>query len=251
MYIFTLSGRSSMLSCKIYPPIILDNSKTYTLGLIDFVTFNTIPNVDETNNKFYIEKETITIPEGSYEISDIENFIKEKIQDRQEELKERNIVLAKQTNTIQKELDDKDKIIISMKANHNTLKFEVKSNKVIHFEKKDSIGPLLGFNKKKLSANKLHISDYPINIAKVNAICIECNLITNSYSNDNPVHILHMFYPNVPSGFRIIEKVSNVIYLPINTNYIDEVILKIADQDGNLVNFKEELITVRLHLKEL
>nr|CAI5866039.1 unnamed protein product [Callosobruchus analis] len=50
-----------------------DPEKSYALGLIDFVTFNTIPNVDETNNKFFINNtDHIVIPVGSYEIVDIQ-----------------------------------------------------------------------------------------------------------------------------------------------------------------------------------
>lgn len=63
-----------MLSSKIYPSSILDSNKTYVFGLIDFVTFNTKPNVDDTNSKFHFDGK-VTIPQGSYEISDIEKFI--------------------------------------------------------------------------------------------------------------------------------------------------------------------------------
>nr|CAH7717941.1 unnamed protein product [Callosobruchus chinensis] len=252
MYTFTLSGRESVLSAKIYPPIILDTEKIYALGLIDFVTFNTIPNVDETNNKFYIDSmDAIILPVGSYEIDDIQRVIMNKIQEKQKELKEKKDKIAQiTTNAIQKDVDD-DNIHLSMNVNRNTLRFEILSNKVIHFEKKSSIAPLLEFTPRKLSRGKLHISDFPINISKVNAICVECNLIKNSYNNNETVHVLYMFHPNVPSGYRIVEKVSNVIYLPINTNYIDEIVLKIVDQDGKLVNFNQEVVTIRLHLKEV
>lgn len=196
MYTFTLNGRSSVLSSKLYPPIILDDKKTWVLSLIDFVTYNTIPNVDTTNNKFHIDKEVITLPEGCYEISDIEQYILEKIQEKQKEIKERRNIIANtvstNTNVIVKEVEKADKIFLSMKTNHNTLRFEIKSNKIIHFDKKDSIAPLLGFEKKRLSPNKLHISTFPINISKVNSFCINCNLVTNSYNNDSPVHLLHM-----------------------------------------------------------
>lgn len=82
-------------------------------------------------------------------------------------------------------------------------------------------------------------------------LCIQCNLIQNSFNNSNAVHIIHMFYPNVPPGYKIVENPTNVIYLPINTKFISEIVLKITDQDENLVNFKGELITIRLHLKKL
>lgn len=144
-----------------------------------------------------------------------------------------------------------EKTILVLKANHNTFKCEIKSNKEINFEKPNTIRSLLGFTQKKLPAMKRHYSDYPISITKVNSICIECNLIKNSFNNNTSVHIIHMFYPNALPGYKIVENPSNVIYLPINTRFIDEIVLKITDQNGNLVNFKGEVVTVRLHLKRV
>nr|CAH7715705.1 unnamed protein product [Callosobruchus chinensis] len=72
-----------------HKPDILDNKKTYEIGLIDFVTYNTIPNVDSTNNKFYINSHTIALPDGCYEISDIERFIIKSID-------EKNYILKKE-----------------------------------------------------------------------------------------------------------------------------------------------------------
>lgn len=230
-YTFTLSGRESILSTKIYPPIILNNESEYVLGLIEFVSSNSIANVDNRNNKFYYgENGVIEIPEGSYEITDIEKFLVQHINDHEKE-------------------ESKTDLIIE--ANLNTLKCEIKCTKDINFKKPNNIGSLLGFKEHLLKANKRHTSDYPIDIQKVNAICVECNIVTNSYNNGKLVHMLHMFYPVVPPGYKIVEVPANVIYLPINTRYINEIVLKIVDQDGNLVNFKKELVTVRVHLKKL
>lgn len=229
-YTFTLSGRSSTLSTRIYPPIILDKSDVYVLGLIDFVSYNAIPNVDSSNNIFHYDDREVEIPEGSYEVNDLEKYINNSLIEKKKEV---------------------DKTVLILRANNNTLKCEIKCNKTIDFSKKNSIGPLLGFKPRILEADTRHTSDFPIAIFKVNSICVECNLVTNSFNNENPVHILHMFYPSVPPGYKIIENPTNVIYLPIKTQYIDEIVLKISDQDGNLVNFKRELITVRLHLKKI
>lgn len=140
---------------------------------------------------------------------------------------------------------------LSLKANNNTLRCEIKCNKNIDFTQKDSIGSLLGFKKERLLKIHKHISEEPVNIFTINCIQIECNLIANSYANNSQVHILHSFYPLSPPGFKIIEQPANIIYLPINTRFISEIVVKISDQHGKLVNFKKELITVRLHLKEL
>ena len=233
-YTFTLSDRSSVLTAQIYPPIILKENQDYVLGLVNFESFNSIPNVDSTNNKFHFNKnEVITIPEGSYEITDINNYLVEQVAN----------VLKEKPGT------DNEKPFLSIKANYNTLKCEIKSNLDIDFSKNHSIASLLGFKKKKLIKNKKHIPDNPIDIFKVNTICVKCNLVTNSFNNGNSVHIIHMFYPSSVPGTKIIERPSNVIYLPINTRYIDTITLKITDQNGNIINFRQEVITVRLHLQ--
>jgi len=50
----------------------------YELGLAIFETYHTILNVNESNNKFYFTKDDveITIPEDSYEVRDINEFLK-------------------------------------------------------------------------------------------------------------------------------------------------------------------------------
>lgn len=243
-YTFTLSGRDSILSTNIYPPITLDEG-IYVLGLIDFVTYNTIPNVDESNNKFHYRENgkqvEIVFPEGSYEIEDIEKYINNHVVIK--EVKRPQDV----SNVIVKEQENSS---LKISPNLNTLMCEIKWDKDIDFAKDNTIGSLLGFERKTLQRNMIHISDHPIDIFKVNTICIDCNLVTNSYTNSKPMHIIHMFYPTVPPGYKIIEHPTNVIYLPINSRSIDQILLKILDQHGNLINFKKELVTIRLHLKK-
>lgn len=228
----TLTGNSSELSAYYFPPIELENDQ-YVVGLVDFQTFHSIPNIDKNNNKFYYDNDkVIVIPEGSYEIEDINQYLRKKI-------------LSTSVN------DKSKKYQISINANNNTLKCELVSNCIIDFTKDNTIGPLLGFSKRKLEPNILHTSELPINILKVNAILVECNITASSYKNDKPVHIIHEFFPTVPPGYKIIEVPSNVIYLPVNVRTINNITLRITDQDGNLINFRKENITIRLHLKKV
>lgn len=52
---FTLSfsGKGSILHSDYFPPIELKPHHEYVCGLVDFQTYNSIPNVTESNNKFY------------------------------------------------------------------------------------------------------------------------------------------------------------------------------------------------------
>ena len=77
-----LRGKSTVLAANYFPSIDLSDGD-YELGLAIFETYHTIPNVNESNNKFYFAKDDgeITIPEGKrlYEVWDINEFLKRAI----------------------------------------------------------------------------------------------------------------------------------------------------------------------------
>lgn len=77
----TLSGKSSSLSADFFPPINIIDEGDWELGLVDFETFHVIPNVDDTNNKFYYDNgRVITIPKGSYELESINKYLQDHIE---------------------------------------------------------------------------------------------------------------------------------------------------------------------------
>lgn len=226
---FTLKGRSSCLSVDINPPIELDSRYSYSLALISLSTWNSIPNIEPGRNKFHYSvdgiKQIIEIPTGSYEITDIEEYL-------------------------QKELSSKSKTVIKLHPNNNTLKCEIKCIYDIDFQPEDSIGKILGFSPQVLAANKLHKSDIPVEIFPVVTIRIECNIISGSYYINNPSHTLYEFSPSVDPGYSIIIEPRNLIYLPVNRNFIDNITLDILDQESRPVNFRGEDIVIRLELKK-
>lgn len=228
---FTLISRSSELTATYYPPIELDTRYEYALGLIGLHTYNTIPNIYEGKNKFYYaNNQVITIPTGAYEITDIEACLRDSLS-------------TKITNA------PKDKLL-TLKANNNTLKCEILSGVPIDFSKDDSIGEMLGFSKKKLKANVKHESDIPIQIIKVVTIRVECNITTSAFHGERLSHTLYEFAPSVQPGYSINIEPKNIIYLPINTSHVDNIRLRLLDQDGDLVNFRGEKIVIILELKK-
>ena len=129
-FTLTLSGNSSVLETQYLSPIELSSNKNYVLGLVGFLTFNSIPNVDIDQNKFYVDKEEIIIPIGSYKIEDIHRYLE-------------NVLMKKG-------------IGIYTVPNNNTLRSAIFCNREINFEKADSIGHLLGFKPQIHTANKVH-----------------------------------------------------------------------------------------------
>ena len=137
------------------------------------------------------------------------------------------------------------KITVNLNANHNTLRSTIKSSHQIDFRQRDSIGRLLGFIPQILAPNKLHTSDWPVSILKINCIRVQWNITTGAYLNGEKVHTIHEFFPAVPPGFKIIEIPAQVIYLPIAVKSINNIQIRILNQDSNLVNFRGEIITIR------
>ena len=165
------------------------------------------------------------IPTGSYELADIKRFLEERLIPRD--------------------------VKLSLTANNNTLKSVIYCTHPVDFWSKDSIAEILGFDNVLLEENIVHVSKSPVKILKINALRVECNVTSGAYINGKKVHTIHEFFPAVPPGFKIIEIPSKVIYLPVSVKDISHLQLKIIDQDGDLVNFRGEVITVRLHLKKL
>lgn len=216
-----ITGNTSDFNVEYFPP--LELSGDYECALVDFQTYNSVPNVDEKNNLFHIGNEIIALPTVSYEINDIADYI--------------NTALHKEGKQI---------VLV---ANNNTLKSCITAPEIIYFNRDYSIGSLLGFSKRELPAMIAHTSDLNVNIVKVVTIRIECNIISGSYSNSMRSHILHEFSPIVPPGYKMVEVPRNLIYLPVNVKTISSLTVRIVDQDGDLVNFRGESIAVRVHLK--
>ena len=149
----TLSGKSTVLAANYFPAINL-NDGDYELGLAIFETYHTIPNVNKSNNKFYFDKHDaeITISEGSYEVRDINEFLKRAILRKRlyrDALKTVDVVRGDIKNN---DADDDDngedgeyKYPITLRANYNTMRCEIRCAYRINFDKPNSIGSLLGF----------------------------------------------------------------------------------------------------------
>lgn len=211
------------MSCDVFPPFDVSNGD-WGLGLIDLSTYNSIPNIEKNvNDKFYYGSKEITIDEGAYEIEDLELFIKNHIEGAS----------------------------FTLKANINTLKVDIWCSESIDFTKPNSINTLLGFSKKILEPNKTHVSDNPVDIVKVNVIRVECNIVRGSFDNGRETHVIHEFYPIVAPGFKIVEIPNTIIYLPINVHSVTNITVTLKDQDNRLINLRNEIVSLRVHLKQI
>ena len=92
-----VSDSKSRFKTRFNPTLQLDSDKKYKIALVNLETYYSFPNIDETNNVFVYSPDNgnswvkIKIPEGSYEIDDINNTIQHEME------KKRTIRLTKTT----------------------------------------------------------------------------------------------------------------------------------------------------------
>ena len=217
-----LTGQSNVLECTFSPPIALDVKKTHYIGLVEFVAYNSIPNIDNSNNVFnYDNNKIITFDRGSYEIESIEALLKQRLGDEN----------------------------ISLKPNNSTLKCKIKSKFKIDFSKSRTIGRLLGFGSRFIWPPEEHESDLPVNIMSVNMVCVECNIATGSYVKGKIAHNIFAFRTNVPPGYKMSLSPRTIFYNRINTPSIERLRLDIVDQEERPVDFGGEEVSILLHIK--
>lgn len=177
----------------------------------------------------YSDASYVEMPVGSYELADIEKKVND--------LLEPILKGFKFTAHL-----DKVTLKCALQCTHRLFGF--------YYE--NSVAGIFGFaDTQVLLPNTLTVSNSCVNIMPINVIKIDCNIISGSYSNGAPVHTLHEFYPTVGIGYKIVDVPHNVIYLPITVRSISNIRVRAVDQDGNLIDFRGETITLRIHIKKI
>lgn len=134
--------------------------------------------------------------------------------------------------------------------NPSTMKVEMKSSHEIIFPT-NSIRGILGFKKDSYPANVNNISESIPTISTINVINVECSIVDGSFRNGKKSHSLYSFTPDVPIGYKLIERPKNMLFLPVHEQEISNITLRLTDQSGNLVFFNNEEVTIHLVLREL
>lgn len=227
-----LTSDNSVFHTEFYPYIKLNKDAYHELALVELDMYHSIPNIDETNNLFVYEYDgkvhEIEIPTGSYEIEAINQFIEKSFT----------------VNNYQQ--------LFEIQANNNTLKCIINikiPNTKIYFDRERSLRGLLGFQSEILDTVGEHEGVNPVDILKVNTILVNCDAIDESYLNASKHPVLYSFFPNVPPGYKIVEKPNNIIYLPISSPILDNIRVWLTDQNKELLNIRKEVVTLRLHLR--
>ena len=234
-----VSGNQSSFNTLFNPKIELDRNKVYEIALVNLETYYSFPNIDDTNNVFVYSPDQgttwvkIKIPTGSYEIDDLNNTI--------------HLEMEKQGHY--EEVNNEYYINIS--ANSNTLKsvLIIDSGYQVDFNQPNNLSKVLGFTGTKY-VEGFHESENVVNILTINSILVNIDMIGGSYVNGTTKNTIYSFFPKVSPGYKIIESPVNLVYLPLLIDTIANLNLSITDQDDNLLNLRNEKLTVRFHIRE-
>lgn len=242
------TGNSSVLRCDFFPEIVLSPNIDYSCSLLDFTSYNSIPNITEgKNNEFkckWIVKEkqrdargketsvdvskekTISLPTGSYEVEDILKYLKSEF--------------AANKISLSYEISDASSTV---KIEFNT-KIEWIGGTLLN---------LIGFQRRQFFESKTkYSSDHIVKITNIDLIRIECDIVSGSYINGRNCHTVHQFsHCKVPPGHKFIEVPKHMIYLPIKEKQLRSIQISIVDQNGDLIDFRGEQISCRIHIKQV
>ena len=234
-FLVTLTGKGSKLEKSFEPEISIKPGCHYEIAFASLETFNSIPNVNPTNNVIEVAPagkpwKTVKIDTGCYGLMDINREIGRI-------LKDEGMPKA-----------------VEFKANYNTFKCTmiIQPGFAVNFNTKSSLRTILGFDKKAYKATskvRRFVAEHMVQILKVNSILVHCDLVGSSYLNGTRVPVIHSFFPNAEPGDKIIEKPVQYIYLPISSDVIRHMSVWLTDQDQHPIDLREETLTIKFHLK--
>ena len=230
-----VSNNKTDFTTQFNPHIQFKKNKSYEIALVNLETYYSFPNITTDNNGFSYSPDPsngiwyhMLIPEESYDIADINKFIKEKMKQN-----------GHGPN-------------ITLSANMNTLKtvLILENGYQVDFRPLHSVCSVLGFNNK-VYTDKYQESENPVNILSINSILVNIDIISGSYINGQRNPTIYSFFPGVSPAFKIIERPINLVYLPITLDCIYSMQTTLTDQNGNLLNLRGENITIRFHVREI
>ena len=219
------------------------NNKQFKIAVTFLSAYNGFFNVTSKNNKLYFTKSItdddhyilITIPPGAYEIESLDGEIR-RIIINDMHFREENYPFK-------------------IRPNFSTLgSFIEISNQesAISFRPDDSIGYLLGFNKRTIY-DEYNLSDNPVDILSFDNIFIECDIAQGMIFKGNRSGIFHSFTMDVDPGYNYIEKFrGNIQWYMVKTHdFKSSINLKLKNENGDLVSFNGQSVTFRLSIKEV
>ena len=171
------------------------------------------------NNKLKISaptwNEEFTLPDGSYSISDIQDYFE--------------YILKKH-----REHTNKPSIQIYVNKIKNRITFKIKNEYSLELLTKETM-KLLGRTKNKVTKDKNGENLPHLEITEV--VLVHCNMVNNDYQHDS--RVLYTFVPNKSFGSLLDISPSNHIFLKTFNSEYDEIIVWFTNQNSKPLEIED------------
>src|SRR5579863_1277109 len=244
------SGNSSDFT-TVFNSIVLQPPYEYEAALLSIEAYNTIPNIIEGKNNLFKyfngqNWKVISMQTGAYELDSINNEIK-----RQMKINGDNpdiITVSAEVSTLRSIVN-----ILSVAEAAEAVQAmpaapAVQAEYKVTFEE-GSIASLLGFSNGELNSG-YNLSPNIVAIMPVSIILVNIDIIQGSYINGKASSAIYAFYPSVSPGYKIIERPSPALtYFLLSSHDISRIKVWLTDEDDNILDFRGEEITIRIHIR--
>ena len=193
------------------------------MALANLSIYYTWKNVKSTynNNKFKISaptwNETFDLPDGSYNISEIQDYIEH---------------IIKKHETI----GETAPILIYANTINNRIVFKIKTGYKLELLSKETM-QLLGSAKDIIDADKN--SENVPRLENVEVILVHCNLVNNSYQQHS--RVLFTFVPTKQYGKLISISPHSLVFLKTVNTEFSEIEVWFTDQNNNALEIKDNV----------
>ena len=186
-----------------------------------YYTWKNVKSTYNNNNKFKISaptwNETFDLPDGSYNISEIQNYI-EYIIKKHETIGETASILI-YTNTI-----------------NNRIVFKIKTGYKLELLSKETM-KLLGSTKDIIDADKN--SENVPKLENVEVVLVHCNLVNNTYQQAS--RVLFTFVPTKQYGQLISISPQSLVFLKTVNTEFSEIEVWFTDQNNNALKIEDNV----------
>ena len=193
------------------------------MALVNLSIYYTWTNIKSTynNNKFKISaptwNETFDLLDGSYNISEIQDYIE---------------YIIKKHETI----GENAPILIYANTINNRIVFKIKSRHKLELLSKETM-KLLGSTKDIIDADKN--SENVPRLENVEVFLVHCNLLNNSYQQHS--RVLFIFIPNKQYGQLISISPHSLVFLKTMNTDFSEIDIWFADQNNDALGIEDNV----------
>ena len=137
---------------------------------------------------------------------------------------------------------------VIIEPDRNTMKSKMeKKQRAFSFDVENSIAPLLGFRKMVYKKVK-YTSQKIVDIMGFSNINIHCNVISGVKDSGNNTDILYTFNLTEPSGYLINIIPNNILYQNVTKDRIEYIGFPIKDEHGRPIDVNGDVLSFTLHL---